>query len=113
MSKIYVPVNDVNDFSCYVIFDMNTIRAYPSRPMLGDNAYTDFFINSHYMEKSGVQVISSSVELPQCEDISRITNEYSYRNDFAHIIVIFSFFVFILLLGLRLLCRLFGKYGKL
>ena len=44
--KIYMPVNSVNDFSCYVIYDSETIRAFVDNPHIGQNAYTDFYINS-------------------------------------------------------------------
>lgn len=113
MSKIYVPVDDLTDYSCYVVYDSNTIRAYENNPTLGDNNYTDFFVNSHYMEKTGIQNIATTIELPQCENIDNITNDYYYRNDIAHILIFVSFVLFFIFLAIRIFSRLFGKYMKL
>ena len=111
--KVYVPVSAINDYSCYVIYDPNTIRAYLDSPHLGDNAYTDFYISSHYLEKNGVQNISSSIEFPQCENINRFTNDYWYRLDLAHIIVIVSFILLILYFTYRVFARMFGRWLKI
>lgn len=111
--KIYMPVNSVNDFSCYVIYDSETIRAFVDNPHIGQNAYTDFYINSHYLSKEGVQEITSSLEFPQCENIHRITNDYYYRNDFAHIVVIVMFVVFFILLTIKVFSRMFGRWLKI
>ena len=41
--KVYVPVNDINDYACYTVFDSNTIRAYKQTPTINaNNEYTDF-----------------------------------------------------------------------
>lgn len=113
MSRLYVPVPALNDYSCYVIYDSNTIRAYVDFPHLGNNAYTDFYISSHYLEKNGVQDITSSVELPQCENINRLTNDYWYRLDLAHIIVIATFILLFIFLTYKIIARMFGRWLKI
>lgn len=113
MGLIYVPVENISNYSCYTVYDSQTIRAYYNTPIIGENNYTDFFVNSHYLESDGVQTISSTTEFPLCINSEKLTNQYSYRNDFAHIIVISSFFLFFIFLALKLLGRIMGKYGKL
>ena len=112
MGKIYVPVSNVNDFSCYVVYDSQTIRAYVDSIHIGDNSYTDFYYNAHYMYKTGVQTITDIREFPQCENMQRITNESWYRLDLAHIIVIVSFFIFFIILTIKIFSRMFGRWLK-
>lgn len=112
--KIYVPIDDYeNDYSCYAIYDSNTIRAYKNQPQLGDNNFTDYFINSHYISKNGVQHIESIQELPLCENLDNITNNYWYRLDLSHIIVIVMFFLIFIFLTYKVFSRLFGRWLKL
>lgn len=88
---IYLPVENVSDYSCYVIQSGNVIRAYKETPTHNRAInYTDFYINSHYLENYGTQNFSQYVNIPTCIDPSRITNVYSYRNDFSDILVIFT-----------------------
>ena len=111
--KVYVPVNDISDYSCYVVFDSQTIRAYKNNPQLGVNNYTDFYYNSHYMQKDGIQTISSSQELPQCLNSNYVTNDYYYRLDLAHIFVICGFILLLLYFTYRVFSRLFGRWLKI
>ena len=113
MYKYYVPVESISDYSCYVVFDSNTIRAYYYQPVIGTNLYTDFYVNSHYMQKEGSQEISNTIELPLCLSSDDITNDYYYRNDISHIIVIVCFVLFFIFLAIRIFSRLFGKWMKL
>lgn len=113
MTKYYVPYEDINDYSCYVVYDSQTIRAYKNNLTIGDNDYTDFFVNSHYMQKDGVQHISSTIEMPVCLGTDSITNEKFYRNDIAHILVFVSFVLFFIFLAIRIFSRIFGKWMKL
>ena len=99
MSNIYLPVENINDFACYVVYDKDTIRAYYSTPTYNSTSnYIDFFINSHYLEKEGSQSWGSSqyTKLPNCITESAITNDVYYRNDLAEILVIFSLLVLIM-----------------
>ena len=110
--KVYVPVENINDYSCYVVYDSQTIRAYENTVQLGNNNYTDFYYQAHYMQKSGVQNISSSQELPQCLNSDYITNDYYYRLDLAHIFVICGFILLLLYFTFKVFSRLFGRWLK-
>ena len=113
MTKYYLPVESINDYSCYVVYDSNTIRAYYNQPTLGTNLYTDFYVNSHYMQKEGSQDISSTIELPVCLSSDNITNDYYYRNDISHILIFVSFVLFFIFLAIRIFSRIFGKWMNL
>ena len=112
MSKIYFPVDNINDYSCYIIYDSNTLRAYNNSPIIGNNSYTDFYVNSHYLTKNGVQVIESTQELPLCISSDNITNDYWYRLDLAHILVIVLFILLFIFITFKIFARLFGRWLK-
>lgn len=102
------------NYRCYVIQDANTIRAYENVPAINSSSpYTDFYVNSHYMEKSGTQTWGNyNTNLPTCSSDTFTTNVF-YRNDFADIMIIF----FLLLLicfyfPYRLISRAFGRWLK-
>lgn len=113
MSKLYVPYENVDDYSCYIIYDSQTIRAYKNNLTIGNNAYTDFYVNSHYMSKDGVQLIESTVEMPVCISTDSITNDIYHRNDISHILIFVSFVLFFIFLAIRIFSRIFGKWMKL
>jgi len=86
---IYVPVDQLNDYACYVVRDTNTLRAYKQVPHSNSTIeYRDFYINSHYLYQDGYQQFSQYATLPVCLDSSKMTNSYLYRNDLADILVI-------------------------
>lgn len=89
MSKIYVPVEELSDYACYTIYSSEIIRAYVTRPANNSNSdYVNFYINSHYFTTEGNQQWTNYSSLPVCEDISKFTTNYAYRNDFADILLI-------------------------
>lgn len=96
---IYLPKSD---YPCYVIQSGDVIRAYHTKPYNpGYNqtvslTYTDYYINSHYLEKVGTQNFNSNTTLPTCIDSNLITNAYYYRNDFDSIMTVFMCFLVIL-----------------
>ncbi len=104
---IYVPDTT---YKCYVLVDKDTIRAYKIKPYNpGYNQsisidYRDYYINSHYLYKDGVQQFSNYTTLPICLDSNLITDNYYHRADFTDILVTFSiilgtiFFVFYIML---------------
>lgn len=103
----YVP-ND--SYPCYVVQDSNTIRAYHTQPRNNSNSnYTDYYVNSHYMEKSGNQTWSTTATLPSCLSKSNITSDFYYRNDLSDIMIIFFIFV---IFGIYLPIKLFSKLFK-
>lgn len=111
---VYVPYDNKTDYKCYTIFDSNTIRAYKNEPQINsNNDYVDFYFNSHYISKIGTQFIESTQELPNCIASDNITNDYWYRLDLAHIIVIVSFFIFFICLTIKVFSRMFGRWLKI
>lgn len=113
MDNIYLPVDNINEFDCYVIQDKDTIRAYKNMPNLNSTSdYVDFYINSHYLEKKGNQSWGNySQYLPTCISSAAITNNFYYRNDFLDILLIFSIFViFTIFLPIKVFGRLFRRF---
>lgn len=113
MGKLYVPYQNVNDYSCYIVYDSQTIRAYKNDLIIGNNDYTDFYVNTHYMQKDGTQLIESTIEMPVCMSTELLTNDPYYRNDISHILVFVSFILFFIFLAIRIFSRIFGKWMKL
>ena len=98
MKNIYLPVDNVIDFSCYSVRDKDTIRAYKVKPALDSNSdYVDFYINSHYLQRSGIESWGQwSSNLPVCLPNSSITNKIEYRTDYLESILLFVLILFIL-----------------
>lgn len=107
---IYVP--DLENYKCFVLQDKDTIRAYENVPL--DNSlvnYRDYYVNSHYVYNDSVESI---IVAPKCIDISKLTNEVYYRNDFDSILVIFLILVLICFyFPTRLIFLLFKKRGNI
>lgn len=114
MENIYLPVDNFNDYACYYVYDKNTIRALQQSPQVGNNNYTDFYINSHYLEKQGTQVITETIEMPLCFSKDIINTNIYYRNDISHILVIVFILILILVvLPYLIFRRFFGKWLKI
>lgn len=98
MEHIFLPVDNISDFACYSVYDKDTIRAYKTMPHLDSSSdYIDFYINSHYLEKSGTQRWGSwSDSLPSCLSTSVITNDIYYRTDLKDSLLIFVLLVLII-----------------
>lgn len=112
---IYVP--DLN-YSCYVIVNKDTIRAYTQKPYNpGYNNsvninYRDYYINSNYLYNDSYETFNNYTKLPTCLDSSKLTNEVYYRNDLADILIIFVILALIIIyLPLKIFFRLFKKGG--
>lgn len=112
MKNIYLPIDNVNDFACYSVYDKDTIRAYLSQPQLDSSSeYVDFYINSHYLQKTGTQSWGQwNSSLPTCLSSDIITTDYYYRNDFPDILLIFIIFAIVgIYLPFKLISRIFRK----
>lgn len=92
MNNVYLPVDNFNDFACYSVIDKDTIRAYRTTPQIDSSSeYVDFYINSHYLEKTGIQSWGQwSSTLPTCLPFNSFTNDFYYRNDFIYILLEFT-----------------------
>lgn len=106
MSKIYLPETKG---VCTIVIDKDIIRDYNSLNIDEENEYIDFFVNSHYIFKKGIETTTSTIE---CLDKDIITTEVYYRNDFTDILVIFTILcLFIFLLPIKILFRLFRRFN--
>lgn len=104
---LYVPDNT---YSCYVVYDRDTIRAYHTNPNYNSTiAYTDYYVNSHYMEREGSQTFSNYSTLPTCIDSLNLTTDFYYRNDLADILIIFSIIV---IFGFILPWKIISRFWK-
>lgn len=108
MTNIYLPIDNVSDFACYSVYDKDTIRAYYTQPQIDSSSeYVDFFVNSHYLQKTGTQSWGQwQSNLPTCLSINSITTDYYYRNDFPDILLIFIIFAIV---GIYLPFKIFSK----
>ena len=114
MNNIFLPVDNVSDFACYSVYDKDTIRAYYTMPKVDSSSdYVDFFVNNHYLEKTGTQSWGQwSNYLPVCLPSNSITNDFYYRNDLPDILIIFTIIcLFGLYFPLKIFSRLFKKGG--
>lgn len=112
MENIYLPIDNVNDFACYSIYDKDTVRAYYTMPSLDSSSnYVDFFVNSHYLQKTGIQSWGQwNSSLPICLSSDSITTDFYYRNDFPDILLIFIIFAIVgIYLPFKLISRIFRK----
>lgn len=108
--KIYLP--NIN-YACYYMTNDYTIRAYHSVPANNSSSdYTDYFINSHYINRSGTQSWGNYSTLPTCMTDEFTTNVY-YRNDIDQILVIFLILSLICFyFPYRIIARAFGRWFK-
>ena len=104
--KIYVPDFD---YECYVVLDKDTIRAYDTVPILEETInYTDYYVNSHYLEKKGIETIET---IPTCIDKNVLTDNWYYRNDLSDILIIITIFcLFCFYLPIKIFLRLFKRF---
>ena len=113
MKNIYLPIENINDFACYSVLDKDTIRSYRTQPQIESSSeYVDFYINSHYLEKTGIQTWGQwSSNLPICISKDSFTNNYYYRNDFASSLFIFTIFaIFGIMIPIKIFVRLFRRF---
>lgn len=111
---IYVPYNQ-NYNSCFVVQNGDTIRAYSQQPTTNSTiGYRDYYINSNYIYKDGVQTFSQYTTLPTCLSNSEISNDFYYRNDIDKILVIFIILLIICFyFPYKIISRMFGRWFKL
>lgn len=108
---IYLPSTN---YACFVVQDSNTIRAYSSMPSYNTSVgYTDYYVNSHYISKTGTQQFGNYGNLPTCSTDSFTTNAF-YRNDIDGIMI--TFFILLIVcfyFPYRIISRMFGRWFKI
>lgn len=107
MSKVYLPT--YTSSNCIVIKDKDTIRVYDNFPVQDALvSYTDYYINSHYLENKGSELIEI---VPECISSDKFTDDYHYRNDYSEILIItFILSIIVLYLPLKVFSKLFGRW---
>lgn len=88
--KVFVPNFDNN--TCVSIDYINSgyLRAYERRPVVNSSVnYTDYFINSHYLSRDGVQTFGNYSTSVSCISNDRLTDQVEYRYDFPDILLTF------------------------
>lgn len=107
---IYVP--DLENYKCYVVQNEQVIRGYKEKPTNNSNVeYRDFYINSSYIYKDGLQSFGQYSTLPVCLSNQNLTTEVYYRNDIDKILIIFLIFaIFCIYIPLKIFLRMFRRF---
>ena len=107
---IYIPNYETNN--CVHIRDKDTIRVYERKPQVNNLVnYTDYYINSDYLQTNGQQQFTQYTTIPTCED--NITTNVFYRNDIDKILVVFLIILLIcFFLPYKIISRMFGRWLK-
>ena len=109
---IYLPL-EVTNSKCAYVYDKDTFRVYEQIPQQNTTvAYTDYFINSNYISRTGSTTFGQwSTISYDCLDSSLFTQNPIYRNDFDKILIIAFILIFMYwFLISKLVKRLF--YGR-
>lgn len=89
---IYVPIENLDNV-CIEKIDTNILRYYHTTQVGHDNSYTDYNSSNHYSTYDSTIYLTTS---PNCIDSDKLTNDIYYRNDLAHILIIFIILSFII-----------------
>lgn len=86
---IYLP-DEINSAQCAYMYDKDTIRVYDSKPQINqDIDYTDYFINSHYLTRTGITRFGSYSTINyDCLPVDKFSMQFIYRNDLMEILAI-------------------------
>lgn len=89
MSKLYLPT-ELSSNNCAYLYDKDIIRVYDTKPTYDTTInYTDYFINSHYLTRTGTSKFGSYTNFNyDCLQVTDFTTSFVYRNDLAEILII-------------------------
>lgn len=106
---LYVP--NINNNNCVVVVNSETIRVYERQPVFNESInYIDYYVNSHYISKSGSEEFSRYQNLPTCVQKNILTSSVEYRNDFNDILTIFLILtIIIVVIPTKIVFRLFRR----
>lgn len=92
---IYLP-DTITSSMCAYVYDSDTIRVYEEVPRLNATInYTDYFINSHYVTRSGSTSFGNwSTISYDCLNVNNLTTNAVYRNDFTQIMIMAFILIF-------------------
>lgn len=108
--KIFVPQDSIYN-KCYVVQSEGVIRGYDEIPQINRTInYRDYYINSDYIYRDGIQTFSSYSTPPTCLSSSVLTNEFYYRIDFTNVLINISVvFFFCFYIPFRIFKSLLGR----
>lgn len=98
MALIYLP-QELNNNNCVTLQNLNNnyIRVYATTPTPNSNVnYIDYFINSHYIERTGTQTFGNYMTNVVCENHNKFTSDFWYRNDLFDIMGVYFIIIFII-----------------
>lgn len=104
---IYVPTNLENNNFCYSLINTDIIREYKTTNLNQENEYIDYNSGNHYSSYSSKEYLTIQ---PSCIDHNSLTNDFYYRNDFSHILVIFIIMSFVIFyIPYKIILRFYRK----
>ena len=108
---IYVP--DLTNYKCYVVQSEGVLRGYEEVPTNNSTInYRDWYINSNYIYRDGIQSFNQWSVLPICLQSTGLTDLVYYRNDFDSILIIFLIMcIFCFYIPLKVFLRLFRRFN--
>lgn len=108
---IYLPT-PVYSSNCAYVYDKDTIRVYESIPRNNTTInYTDYFVNSNYLYRTGSTTFSQYSTLPSCLDYELFTQNVGYSNYFDKVIIVSFILIAVVWFLVRTLLRRF-LYGR-
>lgn len=108
---IYLP-ESISSNQCAYVYDKDTIRVYESMPRYNSTiSYTDFFINSNYLTRTGSTTFSQYSTLPNCRDFEDFTTNVGYSNYFDKVLVMSLILIGVVWFFCKTLIRRF-LYGR-
>lgn len=102
-NKLYVP--NYNDNMCVEVLDKDTIRVFEND---SSYSYTDYYVNSHYLAKTG---LVDSDYIKSCTQLEK-SSSFIYRNDISDILFIALLACVFTYLSCYLLFRVFRKHSR-
>ena len=109
---IYLPV-EVKNSNCAYMYDKDTIRVYEEVPRYNATInYTDYFINSDYLSRSGATTFGSYGTINySCISPDKFTTNAIYRLDITNIFILAFILIFFGWFIVRTLLRrlLYGR----
>lgn len=108
---IYLP-EIVYSNQCVYVYDKDTIRVYDSIPRNNSTiSYTDYFINSNYLTRTGSTTFSQYSTLPTCLDVENFTTNVGYSNYFDKVLIMSFILIGVTWFLVKTLLRRF-LYGR-
>lgn len=111
--KVFIPYFTEN--SCVSIDYVNQgyLRVYDYRPTANSDVnYTDYFIDKHYLDRTGIQHFSNYNVNVSCIDKSRITSDVMYRYDYYQTLILFLIlFIFIIYFPSKIVFKFFKRFS--